>query len=76
MIEQSLESIDDEAMAFQAAQHPSRKYKDLEWNEFRQKMVRFLAARGFTYSTSAQAVEKIWQEMHGEETIPEEEGFL
>ena len=77
VIEQSLEEIDDEAMAYQAAQRPARKYKDLEWNDFRQKLVRYLAQRGFNYSTSAQTIEKIWQEMHDEESIPEEEeGFL
>jgi len=77
VIEQSLEEIDDDAMAYQAAQRQARKYKDLEWNDFRQKMYRYLAQRGFNYGASAQAITRIWQEMHGEETIPEEEeGFL
>jgi regulatory protein len=76
VIEQSLAAIDDEVMAYQAAQRPLRRYKDLEWNEFRQKMVRYLAQRGFSYSASAQATEKIWQETHAEESMTEEEeGF-
>jgi len=53
-------------MAYQAAQRQARKYKDLEWNDFRQKMYRYLAQRGFNYGASAQAITKIWQEMHGE----------
>jgi regulatory protein len=76
VIEQSLTTIDDDAMAYQAAQRPARKYKDLEWNEFRQKMYRYLAQRGFNYEASAQAISRIWQEFHGELLNPEEEeGF-
>jgi regulatory protein len=75
VIEQSLNAIDDDAMAYQAAQRPARKFKDLEWNDFRQKMYRYLGQRGFDYGTSAQAIARVWQEIHGEETIPEEEGF-
>ena len=76
VIEQSLTAIDDDAMAYQAAQRPARKHKDLEWNDFRQKMYRYLAQRGFNYEASAQAIAKVWQEIHDEQTIPEEEeGF-
>jgi regulatory protein len=75
VIEQSLNAIDDDAMAYQAAQRPARKFKDLEWNDFRQKMYRYLGQRGFDYGTSAQVIARVWQEIHGEETIPEEEGF-
>lgn len=74
-IEQSLREIDDEAMAYQAAQRPARRYKDLEWNDFRQKMYRYLAQRGFNYQASAQAIARAWQEIHGEAPIPEEEVF-
>jgi len=75
VIEQSISGIDDDAMAYQAAQRPARKYKDLEWNDFRQKMYRFLAQRGFNYEASAQAIARVWQEIHGEQPISEEEGF-
>jgi regulatory protein len=76
VIEESLTTIDDDAMAYQAAQRPARRYKDLEWNDFRQKIYRYLAQRGFNYEASAQAISRIWQENHSEEPIPEEEeGF-
>jgi regulatory protein len=75
IIEQSLTEIDDDAMAYQAALRPARKYKDLEWNDFRQKMYRNLAQRGFNYEASAQAIARVWQEIHDEQPIPEEEGF-
>lgn len=76
VIEQSLTEIDDDVMAYQAAQRPARKHKDLEWNDFRQKMVRYLAQRGFNYESSAQAITRVWQEIHSEQPIlEEEEGF-
>ena len=76
VIEQSLSAIDDDVMAYQASQRPARKYKDLEWNDFRQKMYRYLAQRGFNYESSAQAINRIWQEIHSEQPIlEEEEGF-
>ena len=76
VIEQSLGAIDDDRMAYHAAQRQARKYKDLEWNDFRQKMYRYLAQRGFNYEASAQAIGKVWQEIHNEGPIPEEEeGF-
>jgi regulatory protein len=75
VIEQSLSEINDDLMAYQAAQRPARRYKDLEWNDFRQKMYRYLAQRGFNYETSAQVIARIWQEMHDEQVISEEEGF-
>lgn len=74
VIEQSLTAIDDDEMAYQAAQRAMRKHKDLEWNDFRQKLYRHLAQRGFNYHSSAQAISRVWQEMHDEEQV-EEEGF-
>jgi regulatory protein len=75
VIEQSLTTIDDDRMAYQAALRPARKYKELDWNDFRQKMYRYLAQRGFHYEASVQAITRVWQEIHGENSIPEEEGF-
>lgn len=76
VIEQSLTAVDDDALAYQAALRRARKYKELDWNDFRQKMHRYLAQRGFHYEASAQATIRVWQEIHGENSIPEEEeGF-
>lgn len=62
-IEQAVEAVDDESMAYQAALKQSRKYQTLEWQDFRQKMLSFLARRGFSYEVSAEATSKVWNEM-------------
>lgn len=79
-IDQSLEQIDDEAMAYAAAQRRMTRFKDLDWPEFRQKMFRFLAQRGFNYESSQAVIPRVWNELHDKDTndtdiIEEEEGF-
>jgi regulatory protein len=64
--EQALEQVDDDELAFQAALKQSKKYQDLQWLEFRQKMYAFLARRGFSYETSGPAVRRVWEEMHAD----------
>ncbi len=49
-------------MAYQAAQRHLHKIKNLEWREFRLKMLRYLAQRGFTYDVSADTARRIWEE--------------
>lgn len=76
VIDQSIENIDDEAMAYQAASRRAVRYQDLEWADFRQKMFRFLAQRGFNYDAAQGAIARVWQELQNEDDIPEEEeGF-
>jgi regulatory protein len=76
VIDQSLENIDDEAMAYQAASRRANRFKDLEWADFRQKMFRFLAQRGFNYEAAQTAIARVWQDLHDADYIPgEEEGF-
>jgi len=57
------EQVDEEALAFQAARKYARRLTGLEWNEFRQKLVGFLARRGFPYTTLSPVVSKIWKEI-------------
>ncbi|MDI6695440.1 MAG: regulatory protein RecX [Anaerolineales bacterium] len=77
VIETNLAEINDDEMAYRAAQNKARKFKDLDWSEFRLKLYRYLAQRGFDYAASQQAISRVWQEMHDAETIPEDdEGFL
>jgi regulatory protein len=61
-IQSALEDHDDEEMAYQAALKQFRKFKNLEWPEFRQKMLAFLARRGFSYSSAAPAAARVWAE--------------
>ena len=69
----ALEDVNDEALAYEAAQKRAPRFKGLEWSEFRTKLSGFLARRGFSYSVIAPAVIRIWNEMHVEEQHFEEE---
>lgn len=69
----ALEQIDDDAMAYDAAQKRAARFKDLEWIEFRKKLSDFLARRGFSYSVAAPVITRVWSELHGEIKQLEEE---
>ncbi len=69
----ALENVDDEALAYEAAQKRATRFKGLEWSEFRTKLSGFLARRGFSYSVIAPVVTQIWNETHAEEQHFEEE---
>ena len=71
IIEQSIDQVDDSSMVYQAAQKQAHKIKNLEWREFRLKMLRYLAQRGFNYEVSAEAARRVWEEMHDLEQIDE-----
>jgi regulatory protein len=62
VIEEVLNSLDEDELAYQAAQKQFLKYAGLEWVDFRQKMTAFLARRGFPYAVTAPIVEKIWSQ--------------
>ncbi len=68
-----MESVDDESLAYEAAQKRATRFKGLEWNEFRKKLSDFLARRGFSYSVIAPVVNRIWNEAHKDEQHYEEE---
>jgi regulatory protein len=69
----ALEGVDDEALAYEAAQKRANRLADLEWSEFRTKLSGFLARRGFSYSVIAPVVTRVWNETHAEEQHFEEE---
>jgi regulatory protein len=73
LIQQSLEQVDDDQAAYQAALRQSRKLRDLDWQDFRKKMVGFLARRGFNYETSALVVKRVWNEIHDSSNLMNEE---
>ncbi|NJC98723.1 MAG: RecX family transcriptional regulator [Anaerolineales bacterium] len=72
-IRSALDEVDDEALAYEAARKRAPRLKDLEWTGFRKKLSEFLARRGFSYSTVAPVVTRVWNEMHIEEQHYEEE---
>ena len=72
-VSSAVAGVDDEALAYEAAQKRMARYKGLEWNEFRKKLSDFLARRGFSYSVIAPVVTRIWNEAHKDEQHYEEE---
>ena len=72
IIENSIGEIDEEKLAYQAAVRQARKIRTTDWKEFRQKMLRHLAARGFSYETSADAARRVWDETSQAEPIRDE----
>jgi regulatory protein len=75
-IDQAVATIDDEELAYDAARRRARKMHGPEWIEFRQKMFRFLAQRGFTYELCAQVVPRVWNELHDNDNPSDEEVYL
>ena len=72
-IRSAIESVDDDAAAYEAAQKRAPRFKSLEWNDFRRKLSEFLARRGFSYSVISPVVTRIWNEIHANEQHYEEE---
>lgn len=69
----ALDEIDDEALAYEAAQKKAARFAPLEWQEYRKKLSEFLARRGFAYAVIAPVVTRIWNETHNKEHHFEEE---
>jgi regulatory protein len=72
-IASATENVDDETLAYEAAQKKVARLKNLEWSEFRKKMSDFLGRRGFSYSVIAPVVTRVWNEAHKDEHHYEEE---
>lgn len=72
-MQSALEEVDDEALAYEAAQKRAPRFKDLEWIEFRKKLSEFLARRGFPYPVVASTVSQVWNEIQAEEQNIEKE---
>jgi regulatory protein len=72
-VSSAIADVDDEALAYEAAQKKVARYKDLEWNEFRKKISDFLARRGFPYSVVAPVVTRIWNKAHNQQHYEEED---
>ena len=66
-MQSALKNVDDEPLAYEAAQKRATRFKHLEWSEFRKKLSEFLARRGFSYAVIAPVVTRIWNETHGQE---------
>ena len=69
----ALENIDDEALAYEAASKKIKRFRELDWKEYRKKLAEFLARRGFSYSVISPVVTRLWNETHAGEHHYEEE---
>jgi regulatory protein len=58
-----LEDLDESSLAIKAARKQARRHKSLEWQEFRKKMIGFLARRGFHYGVISEVLPLIWEEI-------------
>jgi regulatory protein len=64
-IRSATEAVDEEALAYAAAQKRVRRLEGLEWVEFRKKLSEFLARRGFGYDVITPTVKRLWAEHDG-----------
>jgi regulatory protein len=68
VIDTVLENVDEKKLARQAALKQSRKYHQLDWADYRKKMIAFLARRGFSYRTAAEVAEEVWSGSGSDQT--------
>lgn len=63
VISGAVADLDETSLAIKAARKKARRYRDLEWDDFRKKMYGFLARRGFHYGIISEVVPKVWEEL-------------
>jgi len=64
IIQDTLDPINDEELAYQAAIKKAKNYQSLEWDEFRKKMLGFLSRRGFSYNITSTILTRVWDELN------------
>jgi regulatory protein len=62
-----LATVDVSTSAYEAAKKKAHQLSHLDWQTFRQKMVAYLARRGFEYEVAQQVAVRCWAELRGEE---------
>ena len=65
-IEQALDGLDEEELAYQAGLKQSRRLAGLERVDFQRRLAGFLLRRGFGYAVIKPVIERIWNEMDRE----------
>jgi regulatory protein len=71
-ITRAVKKVDEPDSAYRAAHTKAMRWKDLDAKTFREKLSGFLARRGFDYTVTRNAVNRLWQEMNGTEPTEEE----
>jgi regulatory protein len=62
-IHAAVDDVDEEEMAYLAAQKKAMRYIHMEWSEFSRKMYTYLAGKGFNYQVSAPVIARLWREL-------------
>ncbi len=60
-------AADEDSLAYQAAQRRAQRLAGTDWPDFRNKLIQFLARRGFSYATISPVVRRLWDEAHAKE---------
>lgn len=63
VIEEVLESLDDDEAAHTAGQRKASRLTSRDYQEFRKLLWDFLMRRGFRYDVTGRAVERLWREL-------------
>lgn len=63
-IEEALAGIDKLESARRAAEGQARRFAELDWENFQQKLNNFLYRRGFDYGTARQVTKELWAVLH------------
>ncbi|MEK6256327.1 MAG: RecX family transcriptional regulator [Chloroflexota bacterium] len=67
----ALLDLDERQLVYKAALSRAPRFKNLEWNEFRNKLYGYLSRRGFNYENISEIVSKVWEEIRNEEEVNE-----
>ncbi len=63
-IANAVNAIDEDESAYRAALARARRWSDLEYGDYFEKLGGFLVRRGFSYEVAKRAVQRLWKEMH------------
>lgn len=67
LIEESLQEINEQESAYQAAFGRAQRWARLDYQTFRRRLGGFLQRRGFDYGIVKETVERLWKECAGEQ---------
>ncbi|MFH1383235.1 MAG: RecX family transcriptional regulator [Chloroflexota bacterium] len=62
ILEEVIDTIDDDESAYQAARNRSRHLAHVEYESFRRRLGEYLKRRGFSYGVINKAIRRVWQE--------------
>jgi regulatory protein len=59
-----VKTVDEDESAYRAGLPRAARWRDLDRREFLEKLIAFLARRGFSYQVAKDAAKKLWDEIH------------